>query len=80
MEASIEVVCDEVDLKQSPRPRPVIDLTGVDTLNAAQFARLLGGDDTLVPVPGEDAEDAFEIELSAEELETPAEPDPSTQV
>jgi len=74
MDASAEYVYVDLDAQEAPKQPPkqqhrVAPLSGVNTLDPRQFANLLAANDRLMALPGEDAADAVEIELSAEQMD-----------
>jgi hypothetical protein len=70
MDASTEYIYVDLDAQEAPKKPPrVLPLEGVNTLDPLQFANLLAANDRLVAPPGEHAEDAVEIELSAEQMD-----------
>jgi len=70
MDASAEFIYFDLEAQEAPQhPRRVQRLQDAAGIDAQQLAHLLAANDHLMALPGEDAADAIEIELDAEQMD-----------
>jgi hypothetical protein len=70
MDASAEFIYFDLEAQEAPqRPRRVQRLQDAADIDAQQLAHLLAANEHLMALPDEDAADAIEIELDAEQMD-----------
>ena len=71
MDASAEFIYFDLEAQAAPEQTPRVPrLEDVANIDAQQFANLRAVNDRLMALPGEDAADAVEIELDAQQINT----------
>ena len=67
MDAAAEFVYIDLDAQEVPKQAP--RLTALQSMDAQQLVDLLAANERLMALPGEEAADAIEIELNAEQMD-----------
>jgi hypothetical protein len=68
--SSAEFIYVDLEAQEAPKPPPrIAGRQNVVSIDALQLASFLSANDHLVALPGEDAADAVEIELDAQQMD-----------